>query len=306
MKKIILVTGATGAQGGSVARALLNKNQFTVRILTRNKRSAKALVLQEAGAEVFEGNMNNIESLKKAMTGCYGVFGVTNYWEHLEDEYRLGKNLIDAVSQSFITHFVFSSMISYKELSKGLLPVPHYDTKAELQSYAKSLSLPATFVQPSLYYENLLNFSPLQKDEAGDLFFGSPQGDNRLASISVEDYGGIVATVFEYPDEYIGRTFRAVGSDYTTTQYATILSEVLQKKVYYKYIPRDEYAASGIPFAGELANMFEVQRLYIPNRLIDMIESYGLNPGALNFKQWATKNKSRIAATFTEKEEFVF
>lgn len=306
MKQIILVTGATGAQGGSVAKALLEKNQFSVRILTRNPISEKALALQLAGAEIMKGDLNDIESLKQAMKGCYGVFGVTNFWEHYEDEYRLGKTLIDAVSLSNIKHFVFSSMVNYSELSKGTLPVPQYDMKAELQSYAKSLHLPATFVQVSFYYENLLSLFPLQKDYAGNYFFGFPQGDTKLATISVEDYGGIVATVFEYPNEYIGRTFRAVGADNTCKEYASILSDVLQQKVYYKYIPRDEFAALGFPGAEEFANMFEVQRLYIPNRLVDMIESYGLNNNMLSFKTWAIKNKERIEATLAKREELVF
>lgn len=306
MKKIILVTGATGAQGGSVAKALLDKNQFSVRILTRNPKSKKALALQLAGAEVVQGDLNDVESLKRSMNGCYGVFGVTDFWEHYEDEYRLGKNLVDAVSLSNIKHFVFSSLANYGQLSKGVLPVQSYDMKAELQSYAKSLNLPATFVQASFYYENLFGFFPLQKDEAGDYFFGSPQGDTKLATISVEDYGGIVATVFEYPNEYIGRTFRAVGTDSTCAEYASILSDVLQQKVYYKYIPREEFAALGFPGAKEFANMFEVQRLYIPNRLVDMIESYGLNSNMHSFKNWAIKNKSKIEATLAVKEELIF
>ena len=306
MKKIILVTGATGAQGGSVARGLLNQGQFAVRILTRNGRTRKALALKEAGAEIALGDMGNPEHLKHALKGCYAVFGVTNSWKHFEDEYRLGKNLIDAVSGSTIEHFVFSSMISYNDLSKGAFPYRHYDVKAELQAYAKSLNLPATFVQPSFYYENFLNFHQIQKDEAGNLFFGFPQGNTKLATMSVEDYGGIVATVFQYPNEYIGRTFRAVGADHTGDEYAAILSQVLQKKVYYKYISRDEYAGLGFPHAEALANMFEVQRLHIPHRLVDMIESFGLNPKMQNFKQWAAKNKERFEATIDVKEELVF
>ncbi len=75
-KPIILVTGATGAQGGSVAYALLNSGQYAVRAFTRNASSAKAIALAEAGAEVVVGNMDELESLKSAMKGCYGVFGV--------------------------------------------------------------------------------------------------------------------------------------------------------------------------------------------------------------------------------------
>src|SRR6478735_7343876 len=99
-KKLILVTGATGAQGGSVARALLADEHFSVRILTRNGSSPKALELKAAGAEVAQGDLDDTASLIRAMRGCYGVFGVTNFWEHFDREYQQGKNLIDAVKLS--------------------------------------------------------------------------------------------------------------------------------------------------------------------------------------------------------------
>lgn len=131
-RKIILVTGATGAQGGSVAKELLKEGNFAVRVLTRDSRSPKAIALAEAGAEIVEGNFDEIESLKAAMKDCYGVFGVTNFWEHFHDEYQQGKNLIDAVHQSQISHFVYSSLPDYSKLSKGALAFTHCDIKGQI------------------------------------------------------------------------------------------------------------------------------------------------------------------------------
>src|ERR1700760_2410655 len=91
---LILVTGATGAQGGSVAYALLQTGRFAVRCLTRNIASGKALALQQAGAQLVQGDLDDKQSLLRAMQGCYGVFGVTNFWEHYEKEFRLGENLV--------------------------------------------------------------------------------------------------------------------------------------------------------------------------------------------------------------------
>ena len=85
-KQVILVTGATGAQGGSVAKALLKSKKYAVRILTRNRFSENALALQQAGAEITVGDLDSIESLKQAMDGAYGVFGVTNFREHFESK----------------------------------------------------------------------------------------------------------------------------------------------------------------------------------------------------------------------------
>ncbi len=95
-KKIILVTGATGGQGGSVARHLLEEGRFAVRAFTRNVGSPQALALEAAGAEIVQGDLADKESLVAAMQGCYGVFGVTNFWEHYDKELDHGKNLVMA------------------------------------------------------------------------------------------------------------------------------------------------------------------------------------------------------------------
>ncbi len=295
-KQVILVTGATGAQGGSVARALLDDGAFAVVALTRNPESEKALALRQAGAEIVRGDMDDPESLKRAMQGVYGVFGVTSYWEHPDKEYRHGKNLIDAVQESNIRHFVFSSLPSYNKLSGGAFPVSHYDIKAELEDYAKSLHLPATFVQPASYYENFLNVFMPRPDEDGNFYFGFPQGDTKLAMASVEDLGGVVKTIFRHPAEYIGRVTGVVGDDRTFAEYADIMSRVLGRRIYYVYIPHEEFAGFEFPGAGEIANMFEVRRLFIPEQQVKMIESYALNPSMQTFERWLVKNKEKFAA----------
>lgn len=291
-KKIILVTGGTGAQGSSVAKALLAENKFAVRILTRNASSEKAIELKTAGASIAEGDMNDIESLEKAMEDCYGVFGVTNFWEHFENEYQLGKNLVDAVKAGNIKHFVFHTLPDMHKLSRGKYAVPHHDMKAALEQYTRRLYIPATFLRIAFYYENFFNFFPFQKTGSNDYSFGFPQGDAKLAMISAEDIGGMVATIFNHPDAYIKRVVGAVGADDTCSEYAAIMSRVLGANIQYNYIPRDEYAAFDFPGAEELANMFEVQRLHISSRLIDLVETYGLNPATQPFEQWVIKNKA--------------
>lgn len=145
-KPIVLITGATGAQGGSVARALLSSNTLAVRCLTRNVASEKAVALAHLGAGIVHGDLENVNSLKEAMKDCYAVFGVTNFWEHFENENKQGINLVDAVSQSNIKHFLFSTLPDYLKMSNGKLPVPHCDIKAALEQYTKELEIPSTFI----------------------------------------------------------------------------------------------------------------------------------------------------------------
>lgn len=287
----ILVTGASSPLGSGVVKALLKDKKFITRVLVTNAGGEDALIWKEMGAEIAEGKLDHAGSLMKAMEDCYGVFGLTDYWEQPASEYQLGKNLMDSVAASHIRHFVFNSADNYSKLSNGSYSVPQCDIKAKLQQYSKALKLYATFLQPSFYFENFLGFAALQMDAAGGYRFGFPQGNTRLAAMSVEDYGEIVRTVFNYPIEYIGRTVRTVGSDNTCAEYAAILSEVLGEKIEFVHIPREEYAALDFPGAEALANLFEVQRLYIPQRQIDLIESYGLNPVMQHFRNWVIKNK---------------
>ena len=295
-KKTILVTGATGAQGGSVARHLLASSQFAVRALTRNPESDAARALAKAGAEIVRGDLADAKSLAPALNACHGVFGVTNYWEHFEKEFDHGKNLIDAVAKAGIRHFVFSSLPSVEKIAKGTLNVPHFEYKARLEDYTRSLKLPATFVHVAFYYENFLSFFPPRPQEDGTYAFGFPQGDTPLAAVCVEDVGGVVGPIFERPGEFLGKTVGIVGDDQPAKAYADIMSRVLGKKVVYNYILPKVFAAFGFRGADDLANMFEFNRLYIPNRQADLEESLRLNPNMQPFEHWLQANQERFAS----------
>ncbi|HZT72002.1 MAG TPA: NmrA/HSCARG family protein [Terriglobia bacterium] len=294
--KTILVIGATGAQGGGVVRHLLKSGKFNVRALTRNPDSDKARALAQTGAEIVRGDLSDPDSLRTAMQGCYGVFGVTNFWEHFEKEYDHGKNLIDAVKDTAIEHFVFSSLPYAHKLSEWKLEVPHFDIKGKLEDYARSLKVPSTFAHVAFYYENFLYFFPPKPQEDRSYIFGFPQGETPLAAVCVEDVGGVVATIFERPDELRDKTVGIVGDDLPCSKYAEIMSRVLGKKIVYRYIPRDVFAKLGFAGAQDLANMFEYNRLFIPNRKADLEQSLALYPGMQRFEPWVQANKDKFAA----------
>jgi uncharacterized protein YbjT (DUF2867 family) len=293
-RKTILVTGATGAQGGGVARHLLSRGKFAVRCLTRNPASEKAAALKKAGAEVVQGDFDNTSSLLAALRGCHGVFGMTSFWEHFDKEYEQGKNLVDAVATSNVEHFVFSVLPSAKKLSGGKIEVPHLEMKAELEEYTRRLGPPTTFVSIAFYFENFLTFFPPQKQGNGNYAFGFPQGDTPLAGVAVEDTGGVVSAIFERPAVFKGKTVGIVGDDLPPAKYAEIMTEVLGNKIVYNYIPRDAYAALGFPGAQELADMFEFTRLYVPNRSADVKQSRALYPQMQDFGAWLKANKGKF------------
>lgn len=293
-RNLILITGATGAQGGSVARHLLARGKFAVRCLTRNPDSEKAAALRQSGAEVVKGDLDDIRSLRAALAGCYGAFGVTNYWEHFEREYEQGKNLIDAVADSGVQHFVLSTLPYAKKISNGTLEVPHFDMKGMLEEYARGRNPGTTFVHIAYYFENFLTWFAPRKQPDGTYAFGFPQGDTPLAGVAVDDIGGVVAVLFEHPERYKARTVGIVGDDLPPKTYAEAMTRVLGEKVVYNYVPREVFASFGFPGAADLANMFEFNRLYIPSRRADLEESRALYSQMQTFEAWLGANRDRL------------
>jgi uncharacterized protein YbjT (DUF2867 family) len=296
-KPIILVTGGTGGQGGSVVNFLLKTNRYMVRVLTRNPNSQKALALRHAGAEVVKGNLDDRNVLMEAMEGCYGVYGVTNFWEHFNKEYEHGVNLIEAVRNSGVPHFVFHTLPNASKISHGRFKVPHMDIKAELEDYTRKLNISATFVHIAFYYENFLTFFPPQLGLDGNWHIALPQGDTKLAGVAVEDIGGVITKIFDAPVEFKNKVVGIVGDDLPLTEYASVMTKVLNRKHVYDYVPFETYASFPFPGASELANMFEFNRLYIPERQADWDLSKRLSPSIRSFEQWLTENVHQFQLT---------
>lgn len=294
MKKKILVLGATGAQGGSVARALLSRGHFDVRAITRNPQSDAAAALRDAGAEIVKGDLDDVASLQAALDGCYGVFGVTNFWEHFAKEREQGRNLVEAVAAAKVQHFVFSTLPPIEKETGGALKSPHFDLKAEHEELARSLGIPSTFIHVPFYYENFLAFFPPRPAGDGTYQFGFPQGDTALAAMSVQDVGPIVAAIFEKPEQYIGKVVKLAGDEIPAAEYASAMSRATGKDIRYAYVPRETFAALGFPGAEDLADMFEYYRLHIPSRKTDVDACRALNPQLQSFDTWVNANASKL------------
>jgi uncharacterized protein YbjT (DUF2867 family) len=290
----ILVIGATGAQGGSVARHLLASGRYAVRALTRNPESEKAKALAAAGAELARGDLSDPAALRAALAGCDGAFGVTNFWEHFGKELEQGRNLIDAVAAAGVKRFVFSSLPPIEKLSGGELKSPHFDIKAQLEEYARGLGLPAAFVQLAFYYENFLYFFPPKRQADGSFRFGFPQGDTPLAGLAVADLGGVVLPVFDRFAEFRGKAFYVAGDDLPAARYAELMSRALGVKVVYEHVPREVFAGFGFPGAEDLADMFDFYRRYVPSRAQDVAASRALYPQLQSFETWVAANRERF------------
>lgn len=295
--KTILVIGATGAQGGSVARNLLARGKYAVRALTRKPDSEAAQALRALGAEIVNGDLDDVASLRAALEGVYGVYGVTNYWEHFDREEVQGRNLVNAVAEAKVQHFIFSTLPPIAKETNGALKSPHFDIKAGHEDLARSLGIPSTFIHVPFYYENFLYFFPPRPAGDGTYQFGFPNGDTPLAAMSVEDVGAIVAPMFEEPSKWIGRVVKLAGDEIPPADYAAIMSRATGATIRYAYVPREVFAALGFPGAEDLADMFEYYRLHIPSRLRDIEACRALAPELQSFETWVTRNAGKLRAT---------
>lgn len=302
MKQKILVFGATGAQGGSVARQLLARGVFDVRAITRNTRSDRADALRALGAEVVQGDLDDRASLDAALEGIDGVFGVTNFWEHFGREAEQGRNLVDAVAAADVRHFVLSSLPPIAKATNGALRSPHFDLKAEHEERARSLGIPSTFVHVPFYYENFLAFFPPRPTADGALQFSFPQGETPLAAMSVEDVGRIVAPIFERPEQYIGKVVKLAGDELPAAVYADTMSRQLGREVRYAHVPREVFAALGFPGAEDLADMFEFYRVHMPSRSTEIEQCRVIAPELQTFAGWVAKNEGGLRAAFATPE----
>jgi uncharacterized protein YbjT (DUF2867 family) len=310
-KKIIAVVGATGAQGGGLARAILNDKNgpFALRAITRNVISDKAKALADAGAEVVAADLDDVKSLKKAFEGAHGAYCVTNFWEHFKPEKELSqaRNMAQAAKEVGVKHVIWSTLEDTRKsipLSDDRMPtlmgkykVPHFDAKGEADAIFTELGVPTTFLLTSFYWENLIYFGMGPKKGAdGKLAITLPLGNKKLASISSEDIGKTAYAIFEAGDEMIGKTVGIAGGHLTGAQMAKSLSKALGQPVVYNAVTPAAFRAFGFPGAEDLGNMFqfncEFEQDYCDARNIS--ETKSLNPELQTFDRWLGANKSRI------------
>ncbi|KAJ1097319.1 hypothetical protein NDU88_002444 [Pleurodeles waltl] len=285
-KRVIVVFGATGAQGGSVARALLNDGTFAVRAVTRDPNKSSSQELKKLGAELFKGDLDHIETLKPALTGAYGAFIVTNYWEYgsKEKEVAQGKALADLSKDMGLQHVVFSGLENVKKLTGGKLEVLHFDAKGEVEEYFRDIRVPMTSIRMPCYFDNFLNFFRPQKAPDGDGYLlAVPMGDIPMDGLAVDDLGPVVVSVLKAPEQFIGRDIGLSSEKLTTEQFAAIMTKITGKKVKDAKITPEAYEKLGLPGAVELANMFRFYTMK-PNRDVEL--TLQLNPNAKKFADW--------------------
>jgi uncharacterized protein YbjT (DUF2867 family) len=310
-KKIIAVVGATGAQGGGLVRAILadRNSEFAVRALTRNPDSDNARALAAAGAEVVRADLDDQASLERAFTGAYGVFALTNFWEHFSPEKELAQagNQARAAKAAAVHHVIWSTLEDTRRwvpLGDDRMPtlqsrykVPHFDAKGEADNIFRILGVPTTFLLTAFYWDNLIHFGAgPQKGPDGRLAISFPLGDKKLPAIAVEDIGKAAYAIFQRGDEFINRTVGIAGEHLSGQEMADALSRALGREIVYNAVTPETYRSFGFPGADDLGNMFQFKRDFNEDyRGARSIEfSRGLNPELQTFERWLARYGSEI------------
>jgi len=310
-KKIITVFGATGAQGGGLAKAILldANSEFSVRAVTRDPNSDKAKALAAIGADVIYGDLGDAASVHNALEGAYGAFFVTFYWAHMSPGQEKAEAALfaKAAKETGIKHAIWSTLEDTRELfpiHDDRMPtlmehynVPHFDAKGESNQQFIDAGVPTTFLHASFYWDNFIFFGAGPKrGEDGKLALTLPIGDAKMAGIGAEDIGKCAYGIFKNGKEYIGKYVGVAGEHLTGEQMATGLSKALGEPVVYNKISPAVYRSFGFPGADDLGNMFQVYDEFEEkmNNLRDVKASKKLNPQLQNFDQWLAQNAKKI------------
>ena len=278
----IVVLGATGQQGGSVARALV-RNGWPVRALVRDPASARASALRDQGIETVGGDLDDADTLRAALEGAYGTFSVQpssgqpEYGIRDADEIRYGIAVANAAREAGVAHFVYSSVAG----TGPATGVGHYDSKWRIEEHVRSQPLAWTVVRPAAFMEILL--LPAFGLSSGTLTF-FPQPEATMQFIAVEDIGRLVARVFEDRERFRGKTLELAGDGVTGNELAVKISTATARPIRYQ-----RYPDSVLDEAPLLRQLVKLVNTGPAAGSADIEALQQLEPGLLDFDAWLVR-----------------
>lgn len=276
--RIILISGATGQQGGATARALAGKG-FKIRALTRNPDGDAAKALAATGAEVVKGDLDDEASLKAALAGAWGAYAVQNTWTAgVEGEEAQGHRFAKVARTAGVQHYVYASVAS-ADRKTG---IPHFDNKSRVEDTVRSLGFPSyAIIRPVFFMENL----PSPWFLNGDKLVSALDPKTVLQMIAVSDIGQYGALAFT-DARFKNLELDIAGDAVTMPQTAEILSGALGRTIEYMRIPMSEIRKNSEDFALML-EWFEAVGYDVD--IAATATEYGVKPTSL--KEWASRLK---------------
>lgn len=269
----ILVTGATGHQGGAAARHLL-ADGWHVRAFVRDPDKPAARALAEAGAELFVGDLRERAAVDAAMDGVYGAYSVQSLADGPEAELLESKNLGDAAAAAGVSHFVYSSVIGADREST----LPWVSGKVEMERYLRDLGLPLTIWRPVSFMENLLAH---REQILAGVLEGPEPPDAVKQWIAVDDIGRFIALAFRDPGTWIGRATEIASDELTGTEAAATFGPTWGVHVEYRQTQPQGHQAP-------------TRRVGPPPNRADLETLRGIMPGLLTMAQWAIAHRRAV------------
>jgi uncharacterized protein YbjT (DUF2867 family) len=232
--RLILVSGATGQQGGAVARSLLERG-IGVRALTRDPEKPEARELAGMGAEVASGDLEDSSSIERVLEGIHGVFSVQQFFEAgYEGEVRQGVRLADAAKAAGVEHYVYSSVGSaHRETG-----IPHFESKWEIEEHVRGSGVPYTVLRPVYFMQN---WEMMREPILGGTLPQPLDPHKPFQMVAVEDVGVFAAMAFENPGEWVWREVDLAGDELTMPEIADTFSRVTGRQVDYSQSPWDQF-----------------------------------------------------------------
>jgi uncharacterized protein YbjT (DUF2867 family) len=291
-KRKILVTGATGQQGGALARLLLQK-KYEVYALIRSTKSESPKVqnLRNQGAKLVKGDLDKPDSLEQVMNGIDSVFLMGTWVEvGTEGETRRGKMMVDIAKEKKIEHIVYSSVVN-ADKNTG---IPHFDSKYKVEQHIKNSGIPYTIIGPTFFMDNLHSYS-LAGLQQGQVAL--PLSPSRILQQSaVENIAEFSALALERRNSFIGKRIDIASDEITGEQAAKVLSNELGHKIRYEQVPMEQIRQA----SEDLAVMFEwFERI---GTGVDVAALHKQYPEVnwLTFKDWVkSQNWEDLAASST-------
>jgi uncharacterized protein YbjT (DUF2867 family) len=226
----VVVTGATGKQGGTVARGLLERGH-KVRAVTRDPNSKQAKLLANAGAELVAGSLEDAAGIKRALEGATCLFAVTTPFEGTDAEIRQGITAAD-VAKAAGVHLVFTSVGSANRQTG----VPHFDSKFEVEKHITKVGVRATILAPVAFMENLYF---IKEQLAKGIYASALPPTRALAQVAVPDIGAVAVRVLEDSARFTGKRFDLAGDELTGNEIMNILSRITGRNFTYAQVPLD-------------------------------------------------------------------
>ncbi|MFC5188151.1 NmrA/HSCARG family protein [Actinomadura harenae] len=244
----IAVTGATGAQGGATARALLAAGH-RVRALTRRPGAPAADTLRDLGAEVRRADFDDPASLAAALAGADSLFAVTTpFGTDPATETRQGKALVDAASDARLGHVVFTS-VAHADRGTG---IPHYESKHLVEQHLRAAGVPWTIIAPAAFMDNYASGWTLDGLRGGTFAWPMP-ADRPLTLIPAVDIGAFAALALQRRDEFAGHRIDIASDERTPAQLADILASATGRPITHQQVPLTRVRT----WSTDLAAMFD-------------------------------------------------